>query len=235
MDLFYPSNLSNEDKFPNHIQFTFFERRSTWQSGLSDQVHLYMPEQIAQSETYSWEQKSMMDLGVQAGGDAVRALFPGVYDYFQTTMKAVTGAAYDIAQYQAGAIPNPYYSQLFRGVNPREFGFTFKLIPQCINDCDTIKDIITLFRKYALPASGSGATGFLLTYPGEVEIRYIYKNIENPYLHKFKRSVIKNIDLGYTGEGAWAVMRNGFPATTSMTIHLVELATMAREDVDSNY
>lgn len=242
-NLYYPSNLQDSDLFPCHIHFTFFNRRSTWESGMADQVHLYMPEKFGQPSTLSWESESLTKMlggmANQAMGDiAGRFMSQAAQGRLQKALGQYGTPAADLVFLETGYIVNPYITQMFRGVNLRNFDFIFKFMPQTEKDCDTIQDIIRIFRKYSLP-SGSGQFSFttspFLSYPGEVEIRYVFQGEENPYIHKFKRSIISAIDIDYTGEGSWATMRNGFPATTVMTLKMAELQIIVREDVDLNY
>lgn len=129
-------------------------------------------------------------------------------------------------------ILNPYLSQIFRGVDFRNFQYTFRFVPFTLSDCDTIKEIITIFRKWALPSGPAGGGGSpYLNYPGEVDIQYQFQDGENIYIHRFKRSVITSLDFDYTGAGMWTMMRNGFPTETVMNIALSEIQIIVREDV----
>lgn len=55
------------------------------------------------------------------------------------------------------------------------------------------------------------------------------------YLHRFKRSVITELTLDYTGTGMWTMLRNGFPTETVLTITLGEIEMVVREDVDNRF
>lgn len=237
-DLYFPENLTNDDLYPCHIQFIFFERRSTWDSGMADSVHLYMPEKFGQPSTISWDDVKVRDLTASVlseGAGMIPGAGQGLRGFMEKAQGLVNGPAADLLGLATGQIMNPYITQLFRGVNLRQFDYVFKLIPQKESECETIQDILTIFRKYSLP-KGIGGSSLIgtpfLTYPGEVEIRYVFNGQDHPYLHKFKRSIIKSIDIDYTGEGSYATFRNGFPATTTLSIKLGELQIILREDID---
>ncbi len=70
-----------------------------------------------------------------------------------------------------------------------------------------------------------------LGYPREVQVAYKWKGDDNPHLHKFKRSVITGVDVDYTPQSMFAVMRNGMPACISMTLKLAEIELVLRDDV----
>lgn len=153
-------------------------------------------------------------------------------------LQQVTGGpAADLAELKGGMLLNPYLSQIFRGVDFRNFQYTFRFVPYNLADCDLIKEIITIFRKWALPSGpAGGGQSFYLNYPGEVDIQYQFQDNENDYIHRFKRSVITGIDIDYTGAGMWTMMRNGFPTETVMNVKLSEIQIVVREDVESeNY
>jgi len=153
-------------------------------------------------------------------------------------MQNITGGpAGDLASLKTGMLLNPYLAQLFRGVDFRNFQYTFRFVPYSMADCETIKEILTIFRKWALPSGPAGGGGSpYLNYPGEVDIQYQFQDGENEYIHRFKRSVITSIDIDYTGAGMWTMMRNGFPTETVMNISLSEIEIVVREDVEGeNY
>lgn len=147
------------------------------------------------------------------------------------------GPAGDLASLKTGMLLNPYLAQLFRGVDFRNFQYAFRFVPYSLSDCETIKEIHTIFRKWALPSGPAGGGGSpYLNYPGEVDIQYQFQDGENEYIHRFKRSVITSIDIDYTGAGMWTMMRNGFPTETVMNISLSEIEIVVREDVEGeNY
>lgn len=160
MELYYPELLTNKDAFPANIHFTFYERMSTKESQMRDQVHLYMPEQFGQPNTVSWD-------SFQGGQAVIGALIQGseaigggtgklVAQTLKTLQNVSNSPAGDLAQLKTGTLLNPYLAQLFRGVNFRNFQYTFRFVPYSLNDCVNIKEILTIFRKWALPSGPAG-------------------------------------------------------------------------------
>ena len=237
-ELYYPSLLTNKDAFPANVHFTFYERFSTKKSQLRDQIHLYMPESFGQPNTISWDSSFRGGQAIIGGAASVIGKLGSPGKFVANTMRelqSVTGGpASDLASLKLGAMLNPYLSQVFRGVDLRNFQYTFRFVPYSLDDCDNIKEILTIFRKWALPSGPAGGGGSpYLNYPGEVSVQYQFMDGENFYIHRFKRSVITSIDIDYTGAGMWTMMRNGFPTETTMNISFSEIQIVVREDVEN--
>jgi hypothetical protein len=250
-EVYYPELLTNKEAFPANVMFTFYERTSTTSSSAQDIIHLYMPENFGQPSTVSWDNSfrggqavlGAASAGATAIGDAMSKVggrFAGVSSWVSTIAGAVgkyTAPASDLAQLKAGMTLNPYLTQMFRGVDLRNFQFTFRLTPFSESDCDKIYNIIKIFRKWSLPSGPEGgASSIYLNYPGEVEVQYQWgADGENPYLHRFKRSVITELTIDYTGTGMWTMLRNGFPTETILTVSFGEIEIVVREDVENGF
>lgn len=241
--LVYPKILENMEAFPACIYFKFFERRSTSESEDFDEVFLYMPEEFGQPSTISWDSSfSATGAVLNVANQFSDSLIPGdpkkagrlgkLAGKVVGGLKNLSEPAQDLISVATGLTINPYLAQLFRGVNFRNFSYTFRFVPFSEDDCNTIKEIIDVFRKWSLPSGPGGAGDPLLHYPGEVEIRYLWLDKNNEWIHRFKRSVITEVDIGYTGAGMWSMMRNGFPTETVLKITLSELQIVVREDVE---
>lgn len=241
-ELYYPTLLADTEAYPANIMFTFYERKDTSSSSIKDIVHLYMPENFGQPSTVSWDQFSKLEstgnlvtnIGkVIPGGDSA------MVRKFQSFLNKYGNVASDIigrVKKGSGTMFNPYIAQDFKGVDFRKFQFSFTFVPFSMNDCERIKEILNIFRKWSLPSGPfGGANSAFLNYPGEVEIQYQFGDGENPWIHRFKRSVITTLDINYTGAGQWTMMRNGFPTETTMTIALGEIQIVVREDIEEGY
>lgn len=253
---FYPSKVMNEDLHPAYMQFAFHDRKSPTSSPPSDIVHLYMPERANQPSTVDWENEKFGFVGnamANMGSSALNADWNS-----QSVINGAVGTGVDAAKLAgargasmimagianklggnvsaeslmgatSGAIPNPYLTAVFRGVNFRNFGYTFKFFPFTESDSDRISDIIKVFRGASLPP-GSAGTPFM-KYPQECQITYMWRGNENKYLHKFKRAVITGLDVDYTPNNMFSVMRNGMPASVEMNIKFSEIELVFRKDV----
>jgi hypothetical protein len=261
-----PQDLFDESVQPPCIQFRFFESKSPTDSAPLDTVHLYMPEAVSQPSTVSWDNEKFgfagnaiskipmpqaiggggMEGSLGAVGNAITdALAVGSARALANLGSVAAGimggnvSAEGLMGEVLGKIPNPYLTAVFRGVDFRQFAFTFKFYPFREKDCDTIHEIITAFRKNALPsyAGDEGGIKSMLKYPSECMISYMWNQDGtikvNPWIHKFKRAVCTGIDVDYTGQGMFSTMRNGFPSEITMTTKWTEIEIVTREDIGS--
>lgn len=251
MALIYPPNLQDVEKNPAVIQFQFYERKSIKDSAPEDAIQLYMPQSVSQPSTVSWDTEKFGFVGnAVAQGIKTRGDSFSESDLGSAMSLAASRAGYSIASKAAGLlggnvsaeglmgeasgkIPNPYLTMVFRGVDFRTFTFSFKFAPFSEKDCDTINDIIKTFRKNALPPGKAGEP--FLGYPRECDISYHWKGEDNKFLHKFKRSVCTAVDIDYTGQGMFAVMRNGMPANIVVNTKWSEIELVLRDDVEQGY
>lgn len=246
--LFYPPNLVSQKDSPSFMEFSFFERKSPKDSFPIDTIQLYMPELASQPSTVSWDHTAFGVVGAALSGQGNSGLSwegakgaakmigqagaeRGMSNFMATIGNLMGGrvSAEDWMGQVRGVIPNPYLTMIFKGVSFREFSFDFKFFPFQEKDCDTIDEIIRTFRAHALPPGEAGSP--MLKYPNEVEIKYMWKDKPNKWLHGFKRSVITAIDVDYTPNGMFSVMRNGFPSCIELKMKFSEIEIVLRDDV----
>lgn len=247
--LSYPKTLSNQNLNPAWMEFQFYERKSAKESRPTSTIQLYMPEAVSQPSTVSWDTEKFgivgnavvaahNDLGSVGGnvGDAASVGWARAQANLMSAAASRLGgqvSAEGIMGATKGKIPNPYLTMVFRGVDFRNYGFNFKFFPFSESDTETIDEIIKTFRKNSLPPGEQGAP--FLGYPMELEVAYKWKSSNNRFLHKFKRSVITGIDIDYTTQNMFAVMRNGMPACISMNLKLSEIELVLRDDVTKGF
>lgn len=97
----------------------------------------------------------------KAGGRAIGTISGHARNVLD--MLAGGGHASDLVQLNQGVMANPYLAQIFRGVNFRNFSFSFRLVPLSEDDCDIILDIIKTFRKHALPSGPEGRSNVAIS------------------------------------------------------------------------
>lgn len=247
-NLIYPASLADTNQNPAWMQFQFYERKSPSSSPPDDVISLYMPESVSQPSTVSWDTEKFGFVGnaIAGGGngDIMGTIGDGTgiaYERGKANMQAAIAnrlggrvSAESLMSAQ-GKVPNPYLTMIFRGVDFRTYSFNFKFFPYTEKDSETIHNIIKAFRSNALPDYAAESSNTFLGYPKEVEVAYKWKSGDNPYIHKFKRSVITAVDVDYTGAGMFAVMRNGMPAVIQVGIKLSEIELVMRKDVQEGY
>jgi hypothetical protein len=71
-------------------------------------------------------------------------------------------------------------------------------------------------------------------YPSEFDIEYFYKDSPNPYLHKFARCALVNMEVDYGGD-QFATFADGSPSEINITLSFRELELMTRESIREGY
>lgn len=249
----YPVGIGlDEANYPAWVKFDIYERQNPANSIPLRTINLFLPERLNNPNTVSWDTERMgflgstiknaVNNGVTGSGlwssatDAGKIMASqAVYKGLEELVRGGGGRA-NSDQLQGaltGQVRNPFLTMFFRGVDFRTFEMQFKFCPHTLEDCTIIDDIITEFRANAVPA-GSGQPAFL-GYPNEFQLTYMWRGNENKYLHKFKRCALTGVDVDYTSAGMWAVMRNGFPAETLMTLKFSEIDLVLRDDIRNGY
>ena len=125
----------------------------------------------------------------------------------------------------------------FKGINKRQFQYTFKMIPKSAAEADEIKSIIHLFKRNMLPEmTGGDATGRRMTIPNTFNIQYMYNGADNNFLHKIGECVLENFSVAYGGEkyATYNPTANGAPPVeTTITLAFKELDLVTRAGVEA--
>ncbi len=231
----YPSNVG-EGVFPSCIQFSEYKRTSPTTSQPWTTIVMYMPEKISNPSTVSWEgDKTLSAAAINAisNGDYMGAVGSFGKSSAVQIFKNSLGSYADASLAGLHVAENPYITMMFKGVDQREFSFSFKLFPHSFEECHNIHDIVTAFRSAAYPTGDAGDT--TLGYPSEFEIKYLFNGTPSPWLNKFKRSVITKVDVDYTGSGGWTVTRDGFPSEISIDLQFKEMQIITSNDIQTGY
>ena len=125
----------------------------------------------------------------------------------------------------------------FKGINKRQFQYTFKMIPKSAAEADEIKNIIHLFKRNMLPEmTGGDASGRRMTIPNTFNIQYMYNGADNNFLHKIGECVLENFSVSYGGEkyATYNPTANGAPPVeTTITLAFKELDMVTRAGVEA--
>ena len=125
----------------------------------------------------------------------------------------------------------------FKGINKRQFQYTFKMIPKSAAEADEIKSIIHLFKRNMLPEmTGGDGSGRRMTIPNTFNIQYMYNGADNNFLHKIGECVLENFSVSYGGEkyATYNPTANGAPPVeTTITLAFKELDLVTRAGVEA--
>ena len=149
-----------------------------------------------------------------------------------------------------GTVVNPYMVAAYKGPSDmREHKFSFKMLPQSIDESKVCVKIVNAFKKAMLPSHATSADtktapSMLFGYPDEFTIEYYIngkalpkdKNgISNP-MFNIGRSVCTACDLNYTTQDV-PLFFDGtqYPVSIDMALSFMEIGIMYREKIDQGF
>lgn len=128
----------------------------------------------------------------------------------------------------SGQIVNPNMELLFNNPTIRNFRFSFKMTPRNTAEANQIKLIIRSLKKHMSPRDSD--SNIFLAAPNIFELRYKTGNANHKYLNRFKRCVLENMSVNYTGENVYATYPDGQPVSTVMDLSFKELEPIYASD-----
>lgn len=248
----YPSSLNNQSLNPALLQLVFYKFLDNGTTTPLDFLALKMPDKISQPSTVNWDNENfgmsstvIKDAINKATGNGegaqtieqmmtavgARMAQQGAFNLIADATKLVGGSASanGLMGQVIGKTPNPYVTAIFRGIDFRNFSFTFVFTPLSEADCVLIDDIIRVLRANALPEYTDESA--FLSYPSVCMITYFWKGQVHKYLNGFKRAACTSVSVDYTGTGSYQSMRNGFPTQIVVDTTWRELELVTRSDV----
>lgn len=139
------------------------------------------------------------------------------------------GAASGIARgalAQAGIARNPHLATIFTGTSFREHSFQYKLIAKNKKESDTLRDMIRSFKFAMAPRYMAG--DHIFQYPNQFDITLA----AGEYLFKIGRSVLKDFQVDYTGEGTPAFFEDsGAPYSVALSMTFQETSIVTKREV----
>lgn len=148
------------------------------------------------------------------------------------TLKSKGGLISDLLELTTRTKTNPFREVLFESVDYRSFNFSYRFFPKSQSETDRIKDIIELFKVNMLPEITSEKLFYI--YPSEFDIEYFYKDSPNPYLHKFARCALVNMEVDYGGD-QFVTFQDGAPVEIGLTLTFRELEQLTSERAANGY
>jgi hypothetical protein len=137
-----------------------------------------------------------------------------------------TAKAIEVA---TGMVVNPRIALAFEGVDLKSHTFTWTLAPRSADESDKLRGIIQQIKKSALPSfNNSFGQKVFLNYPNVVDIFFL--GTTEGFMYYFKRAMISQFEVNYSGSGAPAFVEGGKPAVVGLTISLTEIDIHTSED-----
>ena len=226
-------------------------------SGSYKKMVLYMPEDIAQDATRSWDEASFGPLqlaGLRAAGTVI-----GQEGDFWTKIKEAAGDAMDPQNLDAlirgaaakagetisgvnqnqitggliGQVLNPNLEVMFNRVGLRTFNFRWMLVPRNERESRIIKEMIWQFKKASAPELAQA--GWFTTVPHVFRIQYKTGSQANPWLNKIKACALTSIQVNHTASGSWSTLEDGAPTATALQLQFKELKAIMSEDYGDSF
>ena len=159
---------------------------------------------------------------MKAAGEALqRAGFAGL----ESASDVVGGLAGQIV----GSIPNPHPTVFFKGMELRQFQWSWKFVPRSQEEAIALEQALNMMKKFILPSKGANGDNTFLQYPYMVQpqIKGDYPNIYG----KFKKSLVSGFTINFMGEGASAFFVDGSPVSVICSMNFQEVENYLSEDV----
>ena len=232
----------------------FLNRKPT--KRLKSGIALFMPPQIQTTYTANYTDTTIgggTEAALNAFNEAVGGRLDRATDAFFATEEAFKegveklilstlgtvapglGGIREGAFAKAGAIISDRMELAFKGINKRQFQYTFKMIPRSKREADEIRNIIFTFKQNMLPEFvGGNRQGRRLRVPNTFDIQYMYKGNQNEYLHHISTCVLETMSVQYGGERYKTFPGNeqgAPPVETQITLNFKEMELITRERV----
>ena len=129
----------------------------------------------------------------------------------------------------------------FKGINKRNFQYTFKMIPKDRREVDMIRKIIFAFKSNMLPEFvGGDRGGRRMLVPNTFDIVYMYGASQNLHLHNISTCVLENMSVSYGGDRYKTFTpdergEGAQPVETSITLNFKEMELITRERAFEGY
>lgn len=213
----------------------------------STYIDLFMPSQIQTSYSSDWSVSelgfvgALIDAGTSLGdmswSNAERIWEIAKNQMTETAKSTLAGTVQaltplktkDALKMYTSTVANPYMEVIFNGVSNRTFSFTFKMIPKNQSEQYMIKKIVDEFVFHRAPEIKYEQQNNFMVFPSEVDIKFIHRTTENPWLFKISSCAITNVTVNHSPEGNYSSHPDGSPFATEMTVSFIELENLTKE------
>tara|TARA_Y100000296_G_C5163494_1_gene253229 strand:+ start:134 stop:1186 length:1053 start_codon:yes stop_codon:yes gene_type:complete len=136
-----------------------------------------------------------------------------------------------------GRIITPRMELMFEGLGRRTFNYTFTFIPKNEKESMTVKEIIKTFKIHMHPEMEANSREFYI--PDVFDIKYMYINKENDFLHKISTCYCTSMNVTY-GADKYTTYDPGPkgsppPQQTVVALTFQELELIDRDKVEMGF
>jgi len=179
-------------------------------------VALPLPNELTESQSHQWEQTSGIsgDIAEKAAGIS----FKGI-----NVMKALG----EVSSGGGARKPliDPGYFQDYKGSEPREFSFSWDLIPGNKSEADNIIAILYNLKKFTLPTATINGMSLLSPYLFELKIG-------NPLINSIMNMnnvVCKSMDINYSAVEGLQFFEDGMPKYMKLDMSFAERSSVTSD------
>jgi hypothetical protein len=188
-------------------------------------VSKYLPNMrgLPNSRSGGVEDSGLVVGGIEAGTSVVLS------EAENTQIKALNNQGLEGIGVAMGLAPNPMKEQKFNGVEFRQFSMNYSFSPRNKDEAQEAINIIRLFKQHMHPHFMGSK--FLYKYPSEFDIKYMFKDKENSYIHKHTSCILEDMSVNYTPDGVFTTFPNGMPTKIDITLVFKELMQITKETI----
>ncbi len=149
------------------------------------------------------------------------------------------GGLREVSEMKSGNVIADRLELAFKGINKRNFQYTFKMTPKDRREVEMIRKIIFAFKSNMMPEfQGGNRGGRRLLVPNTFDIAYMYTGNQNLHLHNISTCVLENMNVTYGGDRYRTFEADGEgaqPVETTMTLNFKEMELITRERIFEGY
>ena len=207
-------------------------------------------------------ERGYADAALIAGGAAVTAIMSSIG---KLTSAVGIGSPMDVLKVFGRVAVNPQKEMLFNAPAPRKYEFAFEFAPRNKEESEQARNIIQLFKYHSFPSTASAVgaiasrvfgvddadLGELLSnnsstfyrMPSEFQFEYMHidkssgKEIakENHFINRAERCVLTEVNVDYSGAGAFQSFEDGSPTHITLTLTFAEARLITQEHIKKGY
>lgn len=175
-------------------------------------VALPLPNELSDTQSHQWT-TSQGFVGNKLGG---------MYD--ATGIDKMVGEVASGAGFRKPLI-DPGYFQDYKGTEPREFSFSWDLVPNNVEEAENIMTILYNLKKFTLPKTTINGLSMLSPYLFDL-------TIGNPRINaimNMNNVVCKSMSINYSAEGTLQFFADGIPKYMKLEMTFAERSTVTAE------
>jgi len=177
---------------------------------------LPLPNELTDSQSHQWETTTGF-IGTNAKKITDAELMGTSINKALGELASATGARKPMV--------DPGYFQDYNGTEPREFSFSWDLIPNNKHEAKQIKTILYHLKKYTLPTTAINGIALLSPYVFDIQIGNDYINS----LMNMNNVVCKSMNISYAAEGKLQFFKDGTPKFIKLDMSFAERSTVTAD------